>query len=369
MRHVVREGFQSVEHRRNARREAWRQRAGGQHLRRHRPGIPPAKEEHRAAVAVQVPRLARLGDVRRPAVTGDPDEYGAAASAQTLDHLPNAVEVVRRFGGRAIRADLLRHTTAHLIAAAVDSGDLVRVARGLYVLADLPSAPTAAAACRGVLSHESAAAALQLPLLLPPSVVHVTVPRGSRPSPIKNVQVHERDLASSDVDNHATVPLRTVLDCCATMPFREALALADSAARIVPGFLEDFTTAAAAPGRGRRRREQVARHVSSLSSGPFESAVRADLIAARLTDFRPQVTIRAGGEVFRVDLADERRRIVVEADSFAWHGNRTALDSDCRRYNELVRAGWLVLRFSWEQVMFSPDWVVSVVRDVVARAA
>lgn len=281
----------------------------------------------------------------------------------------SAVEVVRRFGGRAMRADLLRHTTTHLITSAVEAGDLVRVARGLYVLAELPTAPTAAAACRGVLSHESAAAALQLPLLLPPSIVHVTVPRGARPAPIKNVRLHERDLAPGDVDNHVTVPLRTVLDCCATMPFREALALADSAARLVPGFLDDFTAVAGAHGRGRRMREQVAKHVSGLSSGPFESAVRADLIAARLTGFRPQVTIRAGGEVFRVDLADQRRRIVIEADSFSWHGNRAALDSDCRRYNELVRAGWLVLRFSWEQVMFSPDWVVSVVRDVVARAA
>lgn len=69
----------------------------------------------------------------------------------------------------------------------------------------------------------------------------------------------------------------------------------------------------------------------------------------------------------RVDLGDTRRRIALEADSFAWHGSRSALDQDCRRYDELVRVGWLVLRFSWEQVMFDPGWVADCVEDVVLR--
>lgn len=281
----------------------------------------------------------------------------------------SAVEVVRRFGGRAMRADVLRHTTSHQITAALACGDLVRAARGIYVVAGLPAEQTAAAACRGVLSYESAASAWGLPLLFPPRVVHVTVPRGARPAPLKNVQIHERDLDPCQIEGHLTTPLRTVLDCCATLSLREALVIADSAARLVPGFLEDFVSAARAPGRGQRQRELVARHVSQLSAGPFESALRAELVSAGLTMFRPQVVIRTADDTFRVDLADERRRIVIEADSFAWHGDRGALDRDCRRYDELVRAGWRVLRFSWEQVMFCPGWVVAVVADVSRRAA
>jgi very-short-patch-repair endonuclease len=76
-----------------------------------------------------------------------------------------------------------------------------------------------------------------------------------------------------------------------------------------------------------------------------------------------------GGRI-RVDLGDGRRRIALEADSFAHHGHRSALRSDCRRYDELVRAGWAVLRFSWEDVMFHEAWVAAVVADVcVLRAA
>ena len=64
-----------------------------------------------------------------------------------------------------------------------------------------------------------------------------------------------------------------------------------------------------------------------------------------------------GGGTFlgRPDLVDEHLRIVVEADSFEWHGERAALRADARRYNAFVVNGWLVLRFCWEDVMFHPD--------------
>ena len=66
----------------------------------------------------------------------------------------------------------------------------------------------------------------------------------------------------------------------------------------------------------------------------------------------------------RVDLADEHLRIVLEADSHEFHTKRQHFDRDCRRYNGLTVGGWLVLRFSWEQVMFEPD----LVREVIERA-
>ena len=60
---------------------------------------------------------------------------------------------------------------------------------------------------------------------------------------------------------------------------------------------------------------------------------------------------------------DEDRRLVLEADSFEWHGKRAALRRDCRRYNAIVAAGWVLLRFSWEDVMHDPDYVRSVLRE------
>jgi hypothetical protein len=122
--------------------------------------------------------------------------------------------------------------------------------------------------------------------------------------------------------------------------------------------------------------ERVAAHVGGLVS--HLSAAEHHGLPVLVPPTRPHVTVRrnahppAGtgarltGRSIRADLADRRRRIVVEADSFEWHGNRAALRRDCRRYDELVRAGWVVLRFSWEDVMFDSSWVMAVIRDVVA---
>lgn len=61
--------------------------------------------------------------------------------------------------------------------------------------------------------------------------------------------------------------------------------------------------------------------------------------------------------------------VILEADSFTWHGDRQALARDAKRYNLLVADGWLVLRFAWEDVMFDPAYVRSVLEAVVARVA
>jgi very-short-patch-repair endonuclease len=73
------------------------------------------------------------------------------------------------------------------------------------------------------------------------------------------------------------------------------------------------------------------------------------------------------GWVGRVDLADRELRIVVEGESLEFHGEREMFDRDCARYSRLSADGWLVLRFSWTQVMTRPDWVRSVLVRAVAQ--
>ena len=82
----------------------------------------------------------------------------------------------------------------------------------------------------------------------------------------------------------------------------------------------------------------------------------------------PQRLITSVNPWVRPDLVDEDLRIVIEADSFAWHGDRAALRRDARRYDQLVVDGWIVLRFSWEDVMFDPEWVRSVMVAAVELA-
>ncbi|MBZ5737449.1 DUF559 domain-containing protein [Nocardioides mangrovi] len=100
------------------------------------------------------------------------------------------------------------------------------------------------------------------------------------------------------------------------------------------------------------------------AANPFETCLR--VIAGEVPGLRvaPQVTLTTIPGAPRPDLVDVDLRIVLEADSFEWHGDRRALRRDARRYNLMVVHGWLVLRFSWEDVMLHPDEV----REVLVAA-
>ena len=247
-------------------------------------------------------------------------------------------------------------------------GEIVRVGRGRYALADQNPAREAAAAAGGVLSHLSAAVELGLPVLCLPDAVHVTVPRAAHRRPPPGVVLHRSDLLPADRTRRSTTVWRTVLDCAATLPFAEALAVADSALRQGLFGREDLTHEAEdwrRPGAARVRR--VAAAANGDAANPFESALRAALLDAGIEGFFPQQPVRllTGGRAF-VDLGDPHRRIAIEADSFEHHGTRRALRDDCRRYDEIVRAEWRLLRFAWEQVMGDRRWIGGVVADVCA---
>lgn len=91
--------------------------------------------------------------------------------------------------------------------------------------------------------------------------------------------------------------------------------------------------------------------------------LRGIVVETGLGGFEPQMVIDDAGPRKCIDLADVRRRIAIEADSFTWHGGRSALRRDAARYDELAAAGWLVLRFAWEHVMGRPGWVAATMRD------
>src|SRR5699024_10821390 len=127
---------------------------------------------------------------------------------------------------------------------------------------------------------------------------------------------------------------------------------------------ELLLAAARGPRIGRSRAEEIIRKARAEAANPFESVLRWILHDIPGLSLQPQVRIEdPDGLIGVVDLADQEVQLVVEADSFEWHGSKEALEKDCIRYDRLVAEGWLVLRFSWGRVMDHPDWV----RDIVIR--
>jgi hypothetical protein len=130
----------------------------------------------------------------------------------------------------------------------------------------------------------------------------------------RSAHIHRAELAPEDVDDGVTTPEVTLAHRLRRLPFDEALAIADSALRAgVPrSTLERIADAARGPGSSQMRR--VAACASSEAANPFESVLRAIALDVPGLAVRPQVTIREADIVARPDLADERLRIVAEAD-------------------------------------------------------
>lgn len=269
----------------------------------------------------------------------------------------DVVDDLRRRGGTARGSALVAAHGREALERAVRGGEVLRLARGAHGLRSAPPALLAAGAASGVVSHAAAARLWLVDTLHQPTVVDVTVPRTARRRPaVAGVRLHWSTLAPHDVQDGVTSPVRTVVDCARRLPFAESLGIADGFLRRgLVGAHELRQVAEAARGPGRARLLRVADAADGRSANPFESALRAAVLEEGITSFVPQVTVVAGdhGPV-RPDLLDVRRRIALEADSFAWHGSRAALARDCRRYNALVLGGFLVLRFSWEQVVGDP---------------
>ncbi len=278
-------------------------------------------------------------------------------------------ELLRELGGVARRTPLLQAVERADLEAAVEEGFVVRDARGLYALPDADAAVRVAAALGGVLSLTSAALYRGWGVKVRPDRPHVAVSRGRKLGTRASLaHVHRRELAPGDVVDGVMSEEMTLRDCLRNLSFDEALAVADSALREsgCHQLLARIADEARGPGAPQVRR--VAAEASGLAANPFESALRATALQVPGLRVEPQVTIQDGTFSARADLVDRRLRVVLEADSFMWHGSRSALASDCRRYNQMIVGGWLVLRFSYEDVMFHVDEVHEVLVRVVALA-
>jgi very-short-patch-repair endonuclease len=90
---------------------------------------------------------------------------------------------------------------------------------------------------------------------------------------------------------------------------------------------------------------------------------------AGLTGWRPQYAIAVPSGRVIVDVAFPDRRVAVEVDGWAWHTDPERFQRDRNRQNELVTAGWTVLRFTWLDLTERPDAVLDVLYNAFAAAA
>ena len=282
----------------------------------------------------------------------------------------SVVEVLEQLGGVADAATLHRATSRRKLRTALHTGVVVRDARDRYALPTAADALRAAHRLSGVATHRSAAAHWGWEMKWQPKLATVTVPRKRKVPKARrrDVKVVWADLREDEVAGpEFTTRERTVVDCMRHLALDEALAIADSALRhrdVTKAQLLALT--AGLSGKGSRQARRVAAEASVEAANPFESVLRALALDVPGLDVEPQVVLRLDGVTVRPDLLDRSLGVVLEAESFEWHGDRLALDRDCVRLNLLALDGWLILRFSWEAVMRRPWYVRQTLPAVVA---
>ena len=71
----------------------------------------------------------------------------------------------------------------------------------------------------------------------------------------------------------------------------------------------------------------------------------------------------------RIDFAYPDFMVSIELDGGRFHSSREAQERDRAKSNDLVAAGWRVLRFTWDDVTKHPDRVLALMRSLGAQCA
>lgn len=105
------------------------------------------------------------------------------------------------------------------------------------------------------------------------------------------------------------------------------------------------------------------------AESPPESRLRLALVLAGLAPV-PQHEVHAGGRFLaRVDLAFPHLRVAIEYDGREVHEREDVFSRDRQRQNDLVRAGWLVLRFTAADLRWGAAGAVAQVRAALSTRA
>lgn len=295
------------------------------------------------------------------------------------------VDLVRLAGEQdrvvALHQALAAGLTPDAVRHRVESGQWRRLARGVYYLhaGAVPlrarcRAAVLVTAGRAVISHVAAGHLYRLDALPPSARVDVTVrsPEPRRSSAL--IRAHRADLDREEWGWLAGLPVtspgRTCLDLARTQGRLIAVRATESAWS--QGYVDRAQLLGLAERArgwpGVRRFRAAVTDADHRSESLLETAGRLVLRRAGLTGYDVQLVIydEYGRLLARVDLAWPAEKLAVEFDGHDPHAGRAAFRHDRRRQNALVNRGWLVLRFSWEDVFGRPAYVVQDVRRALA---
>ncbi len=239
--------------------------------------------------------------------------------------------------------------------------------------ASLGWAAQLAAGMAGIVSHTTAAR-VQGYRVPPDPEVHLIVARDARPR-VPGLRAHRVAIEDADitvVDGlSCTTASRTLLDCLLWLPEEAGRALMTDALQQRSVDIADLRRSlmTCGPRHGIGRAWSVLKDVGRGAHSEAEVRAHRLLTAAGLTGWKANVEIHDDGGVIGIaDVVFRSERIVIEIDGRAYHVDEVTFQRDRSRQNRLVSAGYVVLRFTWDDLVRRPEVVIGTVRGVLADA-
>jgi very-short-patch-repair endonuclease len=187
---------------------------------------------------------------------------------------------------------------------------------------------------------------------------------GDRGRQQRNLVVHRTALHPTDSllleGLRVTVPARTIVDMTATSTSRELRRIVERA-QDLHRFQPDAIRPILDRVPGRRGCRQLRDLITLME--PDEDKARSHLERLFLKVIRkarlplPEVNHPIADR--RRDFVWPEQRLVVEVDGYQWHSTKEAKRRDHQRDRELTALAWRPVRFTYEDVVFEPEDVVT----------
>jgi very-short-patch-repair endonuclease len=190
------------------------------------------------------------------------------------------------------------------------------------------------------------------------------------------VQLHELQVSAGEVETVCGLPVttatRTAVDCLMILPRRDGLNLfAYLQSRDLFSHDDLGRELRAATGRpGVRRLLGLFTATRGDAANPAEMLLHDLLREHGLTGWTANARVVHDGRIIaRADVLFATERLIVEVDGYQAHSGRDQFRRDRQRQNELVAAGYTVLRVTWEDLTRCPEVLIGQLRLLLASAA
>lgn len=267
---------------------------------------------------------------------------------------------------------------------AVGAGELLQRAPAVYVIAGSPPTWRQAlmvavldAGPGACVSHRAAAILLEVARRNLRTVVEITSPRG-RSHELVDVVVHrpldlvwDRDVIEID-GIPCTGPLRTLVDLGVSEPWLDvwdAIERAIQADLVTHRGCEWMLARLSKQGRHgcgpfRRALDERAIRMKAPDKGLLEPRFAGLARRYRLPAYAYQHDVFGDGSTF-ADFAWLDEKVIIEVKGLGERTNPKKLTEDFEREHRLTAAGWLVISFTWHQVVRRPKYVADTILQVL----